>query len=646
VRHVAEYCEGDIFFGEFEGYDVVVMKEAASILEPGKPALPLQTIRIAVPSGLRATAMRARSLRAREIPGAFDILPAQHPETTREGIPRETTVPDRAVYGLHLPWPGQLATLDRTADLAGQGIAWVNLYPVQYVPARKTLVFHDLVEVILTCAAADTQGKEIRERYTRFTESQRRHYEETLRRLVVNPEDVVLDPPGGERSPVLPEGQYEHVVITSSSYAASFEPLVDWHTQKGLRDTVVTTGWIYASYEGPGDTLKIRQFVSDASSSWGTIYFLLGGEGSTVPFVYRNYMGDNTPSDQYYSDYDDDWTHEVCVGRATVQSTGEADTFVQKVLTYEKNPPLTDYPLEILLVGMDLDGETPCEELMETIAGYIPPYFDITKVYDSEAANHRTEAIDALNSGANLVNHADHAASSVIGLGSVHHGWYLSQSDVDALANDDRLSIVVSTGCLSNAMDYEDAISESAVMYNAGQAAVAWIGNTRYGLYSPGLPESLSAQLDRELWEGVFLFGQCDLGRALQWSKHHFPNMGSFNRHCEWTFCLLGEPAMPLWLDTPGVLTVTHPARVTTGRRDIPVIVEDESGPVAEARVCLRKEGDVYAVAVTESSGQAVLTVRSARPGTMTITVTAQDALPYEGTIEVTQNTFALPIER
>ena len=47
----------------------------------------------------------------------------------------------------------------------------------------------------------------------------------------------------------------------------------------------------------------------------------MGGEHYIVPFEYRTYYaGESTPSDQYYSDYDDYWVHEVFVGRFSIQS--------------------------------------------------------------------------------------------------------------------------------------------------------------------------------------------------------------------------------------------------------------------------------------------------------------------------------------
>ena len=129
------------------------------------------------------------------------------------------------------------------------------------------------------------------EHYNTFTDEQHRLYEAMLRSVVVNPEQVLVNPLRGGPSMLVPTGVYDHVIITSSAFASFFEPLAFWHTQKGMKDTVVTTEWIYANYTGADDTVKIREFVIDANTNWGTMYFLMAGEGTIVPYGQRYYYG-------------------------------------------------------------------------------------------------------------------------------------------------------------------------------------------------------------------------------------------------------------------------------------------------------------------------------------------------------------------
>jgi hypothetical protein len=311
---------------------------------------------------------------------------------------------------------------------------------------------------------------------------------------------------------------------------------------------------------------------------------------------------------------------------------------VNKVLQYEKYPPLTDYPLNILLMGFDLDEQTPCEDMKETIDGYFPARFNVTKVYDSDQSNHYLDANDALAEGQHLVNHADHCGSTVMGVGSVNHGWHLSHWDVGLMTNNERTSIVVSMGCWPNSMDQEDCIAEHFVIYNPEQAGVAFNGNTRVGIYYIGSPYGLSCQLDQDWWRGIFQHDQRDLGKAINWSKHEFstgwPGIPT-KKHCEWTFCLLGDPAMPIWLDTPGELDVVHPVSIPLGDVSGTIRVERDGTPVEGALVCIMKEGDAYEVEMTDSTGEAGVSFSTESHGILHVTVTAPDCLPYEGTCKV-----------
>jgi hypothetical protein len=183
-------------------------------------------------------------------------------------------------------------------------------------------------------------------------------------------------------------------------------------------------------------------------------------------------------------------------------------------------------------------------------------------------------------------------------------------------------------------MTYSDGIAEHFVIYNANQAGVSFTGNTRSGWGYVGYPESLSGQLDRDWWMGLFGYYQDNLGKALVWSKHHFSTSSpdaTLKQHCEWTFSLLGDPAMPLWTDTPASLDVTHPATLPVGSSSFLVHVESGGSDVSGAYVCLWKEGEVYLTDDTDGDGDASFTPSPSTIGTMYVTVTEHNYLPYEG---------------
>jgi hypothetical protein len=636
VSYTAEFLVDDLIFTEYLAWDVVRLADGSYLAELGKPMLPAKEIRMAIPSGMAVTGVRVVGTTQEDIAGRFDLLPAQPPREIGSSDDETGFVePDLAVYSSMQPYPAEPVEFLRQTDLAGQAMAVILIHPLKYVPGERKLTLHTSITLVIE----GTSGYECGDYLSPSASKRNREtYEQMARDMVENPEEVQLNTAFKlDKSMTPPGGPFDHVIITSSLYVSNFQPLVEWHTQKGLKDTVVTTAWIYMNYTG-ADSQKIRSFIMDANSTWGTTYFLLGGENETIPFVYRDYSHEPTASDQYYTDFDDDWTHEVFVGRATVGNATEVNTFVSKVLKYETDPPRTDYPLDVLLLGMDYDEDTHCEELKESIDfGYIPERFNVTKVYDSDPGIHRTEFLNALNSGQNLVNHCDHSYIEYMGTGDRNHGWGIVSSDVDALYNNGQLSIIVSTGCHPNHMDFDDCIAEHFVIYNPNQAGVAFTGNTRSGTYYSGQVNSLSNALDKQWWIGLFFWGKYHLGETLAEAKHHFGHSNDNERYCHWTLNLLGEPAMPIWTDEPDSFVVAHPNWLPPEPSVFSVHVDDaETGtPVNQAYVCLWKGDEVYLTGYTDPSGNFSFNPSPSTLGPMSVTVTKHNYLPYQDQVDV-----------
>jgi hypothetical protein len=331
--------------------------------------------------------------------------------------------------------------------------------------------------------------------------------------------------------------------------------------------------------------------------------------------------------------------HEVFVGRVSFNSAYEIDLFLGKLMLYEKHPPASEYPAEILLCGMDLDTNTPSEELMEQIAEeFVPAHFDVLKVYDSLPANHIDHFIQCLNAGINLVNHSDHSNTEIMGVGWVNHSWAIFNYHVDALFNENELSNVVSVGCHTTAIDHNDCIAEHFVIYNHVRAGVSYTGNTRSGYYVPGNPVGLSTELNKLWWQALLVEDKHDLGQVLICSKHRFAQgNNSMAKHSEWTFQLLGEPSMELWTANPGTLVVIHNATVPSSPDSflVTVLQSDSTTPVEDALVCCwipEQVPEVYAREYTNGTGEAVLAISPDSPGdTMYVTVTKHNYLPHEG---------------
>jgi hypothetical protein len=641
LQYTITFNEDEFYFDKVLGYDIIRYPDNGYYSDIGKPMLPLKMVMIALPAGIKATHIHINNIQEKTLPGRYTIYPTQSPQTLAAPLKKQIVSFDSEIYLSNHPFPPLYIHLQDQTDLAGQGIATFEIYPIHYYPKTKTICLLKSIEFeIIGCdgyickdylplgSSKDTQNM----------------YRTIIEDIVINPEDVELHTTNNHQILGLDPGDYEYVIITNKSWVNAFQPLADWKTKKGIPATIVTTDWIYynGSYSG-SEKEKIRAFIKDAHSSWGSIYFLLGGDTDTIPYHTATYQSQTIPTDTYYSDYDDDWTCEVHVGRASVNKTGSSAggiaTFVNKTLQYEQNPPRTNYAKNISLFGFDLDSTTDGEDCKEDIDDlYIPSNWSITKVYDSHSGNHEDAVDSAVNDGHNLINHIDHCNDHYIGTGYYNHRWGLDNSEVDAFSNGKKQSIWYSIGCWANAFDYDTCIAEHFVRDTDG-GGVSFIGNTRNGWYYVGSDDFLSLRYDRYFFRSLFIQNYSKLG--IVFSDHKMDAYTSlpkddYNKYIFTELNLLGDPELPIWTDDPKSFVVTHPNNVTTATTSIKIHVENSGGGnINNSYVCLWKDSDEYLTGYTDTSGDVTLYPTFNTTGMMNVTITKQNYLPYEDDIAV-----------
>ena len=643
LRYTATFAADDLVFGQVLGYDRVTLPDGGILDKPGWPMLPTQYVRIAVPEGMAVTGVRVLGLQTVELPGQYDIFPAQPPlHVSQQAKPEDFVKPNAAAYAAEQLYPVQVAEFTDQSDLAGQAMAGVRFCPLQYVAATKQLFLHTSVEIVLEGTDGYVCGDYLP---ARISDEGRAEYESMVTGMVVNPEDVRLCevPAGVPQTMGVAAGTYDYVIITISSWEDDFEPLAEWKHKKGRPAKIVTTNWIYYSggYSG-GNGDKIRAFVQDAHNTWGTTAFLIGADTNNVPVLYDSYNGDSIPNDTSYADFDDDWVCEVNVGRAPVRTTTQIASFIDKVLTYEKTPPTSSYPETAFFCGFDLytsgSGEGQgCKAAIDM--AYIPDDWDFRREYDGESGTHKSDVISYLNQGNNLVNHIDHSSTNYMGTGYTNHGEGLGNSDMSALTNGDRQSILYTIGCWACDYNSTTCIAEAFVQ-NTNGGGLAFVGNSRYGWYSPYNDDYYSLRYDRYFFRSLFTQYQRRIGACFSDHKNDAYQGGDTSKYIFIELTLLGDPEVPVWTDTIQTLSVSHPSLVSVGvPNTFNVQVSSGGDPVYDSPVCLWKDGDIYEKEYTNTSGVASFTITPGSTGTMYVTVTGFNYLPYEGSASVTTAT-------
>ncbi|MGF3554248.1 MAG: C25 family cysteine peptidase [Thermoplasmatota archaeon] len=620
-------------------YDIVMLKGCGFTMELGKPMIPVKNIRLAVPEDTNVINIKLIEFKEQNILGKYYILPAQEILPTNAIFNKNIFVePDNSFYSSCEPYPDVIIEFLGQCDLAGQVMVDIAVFPIRYIPAENTLTFLSSLTFQLI-AKNDYNCKDYLS--PNLSYQNQNMYQQMVSGMVINPDQVVLRQLSDIHDSVVSPGNYEYVIITQDSWVSAFQPLADWKTKKGIPTNIVTTTWIYnnGGYSG-SDLQKIQSFIKDAHINWGTIYFLLGGDTDIIPTHYRTFSNVNpepVPNDTYYSDYDNDWVCEVHVARASVtgpgSGNGQIGNFINKILNYEKNIPTTGFAKKAGFFGFDLDGNTYAEQLKINIRNnYVPASWSITTVYDSHNSNHRTEVINAINVGQNLINHADHCNSNYLGTGYVNHNWGLTNSDILALTNNNRQGIFYSLGCWPAAFDEPVSIAEHFVRNNNG-GGVAFIGNSRYGYYNSGTYDTLSMKYDAYFFKSLLTENNYKLGIAFSDHKNdaYQWDLKGYYKYLFTGLTLLGDPEMPIWTENPISLTASFPTQIPIESLSFTVTVKSGNSPVNQAYVCLWKDNDIYRTGFTNSAGQVTFSLTPKNSGKMYVTVTKQNYIPFEG---------------
>jgi hypothetical protein len=661
VTHHASFSLSDLSVRGYRGYEVIGLRDGDLTSEVGAPQLPVVTVRLALPWDAQVVGVELRNLMVRDVPGRHRIMPVQEPQIL--SAPYDESMvwvsPDPDIYEQDGYYPEAWVELAGTGNMGGVRIATVKLYPLRYVPGEGKLQLATELDVVVRYL--DDGGGEVGEVMSLRPRPQ---FERMVQKMVVNPEQVeVAIPEGRARFGNLDPGDYQYVIVTGSSYVSHFEPLAEWKTRKGVPATIVTTSFIDDNYNGYDQQERIRNFIIDAYETWGTVWVLMGGDDNIVPLRWAWAMDceygaapdeNELQCDLYFADLDGTWDasgnhiygevnddvdmySDIFIGRASCSSGEEIDAWVNKAITFERTPP-TDYQTKATFLGEVLwhdpytDGGVAKDYIDDN---FMPPQYDpITKLYERDGNENYGTVIAALEDGQSIVNHNGHCWYYLMSIADD----YLQNADMDELSNHPRNGILYSIGCWPAALDY-NCIAEHWVN-NPDGGGIAFVGNSRYGWGSPGNPEyGYSDRYDQRFFDYLMARGVHHLGAALAASKAHYVDHAqqeNVYRWHEYQVNLLGDPEMAMWTDTLAELLVHHPGTVPMGEVVLRVTVSEGGVPLEGALVCAMKGDEVYAYGQTDLSGQVALTVASTTSGTVDITVTGHNVLPYEGSVTVT----------
>jgi hypothetical protein len=415
-----------------------------------------------------------------------------------------------------------------------------------------------------------------------------------------------------------------YLVVTPDMFYDEILPLADWKTKKGMPAYVATLSEIGS------DTSDIREFIQTAYATWDPCpeYLLIVGEAGYGEFI-RMPRVNGVRSDNYYANVEGDFRNELIPGRISVSTEEELEVAVHKTLEYQRNPVLTDtaWYLRGSRIGRDGDisdsvywrGLNYAAQKMYQ-AGYT-----LVDSFSGLLGDDFQDVIEAVDEGRSILTYRGEASC---------HWWSPFDVNPDATSNGWMLPFIVSPTCqmidTNGGSDCGEKWLKSGSL-SSPRGGIGFCGTT-YTSHGAELAKRRTATLIGVM-DGIF---DPDIlptiGYAVERGREAVYD--SFGYQWDYdSFICIGDPELTPWTAVPIPLDVDCPPVVQVGVQDLTVKVNADGGPVSRALVCLCGAGGTYESGYTDSLGDVTFSLDLSDSDTLDLTVTAQNAVPHEGTV-------------
>lgn len=339
------------------------------------------------------------------------------------------------------------------------------------------------------------------------------------------------------------------LILSHKSLISSFTPLVNLRASQGLTVSVIDVEDVYDEFGyGAHGPQAIRDFLAFVSTQWSKVprYVILGGDASYDP---RNYLGlgnrdlvptklvdatfNETSSDDWLTDFNNDGIADIPVGRLPAFTAAQASIVVSKIVSFAP----ASVPQSALLVA---DAQRTYyfnfEQANTQVQSLLPASMVVERV------DRRTEPSDAqasinivnkINAGQALVNYSGHGNVNTWTDGSI----FTSDLAV-SLTNGNKLPFVVVMDCLNGYFHEPNpgfsGLAEAFLQAPNGGAVASFASS---GLTIPDGQHEMSLQLYTLLYGSQSIA----LGDAIKIAKASTNDMDVRR-----TWIFFGDPSMKI----------------------------------------------------------------------------------------------------
>lgn len=514
------------------------------------------------------------------------------------------------VKNIHVSEPSTFRNLD---------IVTVSFTPFRYYPAQRRLEVITSAEIELVETGTTNHAPARPALRSRV-------FEKLYASLIVN-YDRISSTLGDYQKPsilyILPGN--------ASSIMTTLNPLLDWRHKSGYVVNTVSTTTTGTT------TTSIKNYIQNAYDTWENPpeYVALVGDASgsyTIPTYFENYSSYNGEGDHPYTQLaGNDLLPEVLIGRLSFTTTTELATIVNKTIQYETNPYMGEnWFTRACMVGDPSSSGISCIITKEAARQYLVNNGNYTDVRTVYSGSFPTQMVNNLNDGLTFFN---------------YRGYYgvsgFTTGDISGLTNGFKLCVATVITCGTGS--FASGTSHSEAFIRAGTPSQPKGGVVSVGTATVGTHTMFNNAVDMGFYYGVFVDGFETPSAALARGKLHLLNAYPSNPNnyvsifTHWNN-LMGDPALRMWTGIPQSFQASYITSMPRGTNFIDIYVANSDGnDMPNAFVTLLKGSDeVFVSGYTDDSGNLTLPVSSTNAGTLSLTITAKNYIPHQGSVNIT----------
>jgi Peptidase family C25/Propeptide_C25/FlgD Ig-like domain len=595
-------------------YHKISYLNAGEYVQIGKPDLPCFTRLVTIPDqGIPSLEIVSYE---EEIISNIMVYPRQELISESQANRMAFTIDDD-YYSTGEVFPAVIGEVGPPAILRGIRVVNVTINPFRYDPVTRELSILKNVDVVVNTSGSGgentiRQNRKLSKAFEPLYKSTILNYESTLDR-----DEIYQDP------------SYLFIYPNVTNVLTNLEYLSDWKHQKGFNVTLASTT------ETGSSTTAIKNYIQNAYDNWEDppeFVCLVGDVGGTfnIPTYFITYY--SAEGDHPYAQLDgNDVLEDVFLGRISISSISDLQTYIAKVLYYEKEPFMdeTDWYNTSLMVG-DPSHSGPStiytkQAIVEMMQQHAPN-IDATEVY---SGSYSSLMSSNLSSGVSYFN---------------YRGWLgmstFDNTDINNLNNYKKLPFAVfltcGTGSFGSGTSRSEAFIRTGSVTNP-TGAIAAIGTATSGTHT-----NFNNCVDAGIYYGIFADDIYNPGGAVNRGKialyEHYPqNPGGHVDNFTHMNSLMGDPGVELWTGIPQDLVANYESQISLGTNYLEVTVNDDLGNSLESAwvTALMGEDDIFVTGFTNEDGFIALEINANVQGSVNLTVTKHDYIPHLGSFDV-----------